>query len=123
MVVGVSRPQYETLYRRAHHPAEYYYALLNNQPMGFYPPRVLVGDARRHSAPLPPGHVNQSDGKGAAEDEYSLINSFVPPDAFTACRPACSGSPTAASTSRAKHTVASSETPTSASSTSGCYAK
>jgi error-prone DNA polymerase len=51
---------YETLYLRAHYPAEYYCALLNNQPMGFYPPRVLVGDARRRGVQILPVHVNQS---------------------------------------------------------------
>jgi error-prone DNA polymerase len=36
-------------------PRAFYCALLNQQPMGFYPPEVLVGDARRHGvATLPP---------------------------------------------------------------------
>jgi error-prone DNA polymerase len=39
---------YQSLYLKAHYPAEFYCALLNHQPMGFYPPEVLAGDARRH---------------------------------------------------------------------------
>ena len=33
---------------QAHHPAAFYAALLNNQPMGFYHPATLVKDAQRH---------------------------------------------------------------------------
>ncbi|HEY3107692.1 MAG TPA: DNA polymerase III subunit alpha, partial [Chloroflexota bacterium] len=39
---------YQSAWLRHYYPAEFYAALLNNQPMGFYPPHVLVGDARRH---------------------------------------------------------------------------
>ena len=57
-----ARTAYETLYLRAHYPAEYTCALLNNQPMGFYPPRVLIGDARRHGVSVLPVHLNLSGG-------------------------------------------------------------
>lgn len=59
---------YETLYLRAHYPAEYYCALLNNQPMGFYAPRVLIGDARRHGVTARPVHVNLSQSRCTVED-------------------------------------------------------
>ena len=39
---------YQTLWLKAHYPAEFYCALLNHQPMGFYSPEVVVGDAKRH---------------------------------------------------------------------------
>jgi error-prone DNA polymerase len=39
---------YQSAWLRHYYPAEYYAALLNNQPMGFYAPHVLIGDARRH---------------------------------------------------------------------------
>lgn len=55
-----AKTSYDTLYLRAHYPAEYYCALLNNQPMGFYAPRVLVGDARQHGVRTLPVHVNRS---------------------------------------------------------------
>jgi error-prone DNA polymerase len=51
---------YQTLYLKAHYPAPYYCALLNHQPMGFYPPEVLIGDARRHGVSVLPPDVNHS---------------------------------------------------------------
>jgi error-prone DNA polymerase len=39
---------YQSAWLRHYYAAEYYAALLNNQPMGFYAPHVLIGDARRH---------------------------------------------------------------------------
>ena len=44
-----------------HHPAHFLCALLNAQPMGFYPPAVLVSDARRHGVRVAPVDVLQSD--------------------------------------------------------------
>ncbi|HET7558406.1 MAG TPA: DNA polymerase III subunit alpha [Limnochordia bacterium] len=38
---------YQSAWLRTYHPAPYYAALFNNQPMGFYPPHVLVRDAQR----------------------------------------------------------------------------
>ncbi|HEX5506472.1 MAG TPA: error-prone DNA polymerase, partial [Thermomicrobiales bacterium] len=43
---------YECLWLRAHHPAEYTCARLNAQPGGFYPPAIVVGDARRHGVAI-----------------------------------------------------------------------
>lgn len=51
---------YQTLYLKAHYPAAFYCAILNHQPMGFYSPDVLVGDARRHGVPVFPPHINLS---------------------------------------------------------------
>jgi error-prone DNA polymerase len=51
---------YQTLYLKAHFPAEFFCALLNHQPMGFYPPGVLTGDARRHDVPILQPDVNLS---------------------------------------------------------------
>jgi error-prone DNA polymerase len=38
---------YASAYLKAHYPAVFYAALLNNQPMGFYHPATLVKDAQR----------------------------------------------------------------------------
>jgi len=38
---------YHSAWLRAHHPAAFFAALLRHQPMGFYPPAVLVAEARR----------------------------------------------------------------------------
>jgi error-prone DNA polymerase len=51
---------YESAWLRVHYPAEFYCALLNNQPMGFYSPDVLVGDARRHGIAIVRPDVNLS---------------------------------------------------------------
>jgi len=51
---------YQTLYLKAHFPAEFTCALLNHQPMGFYPPGVIAGDARRHGVPILRPDVNCS---------------------------------------------------------------
>src|SRR4029079_6538870 len=43
---------YQWAWMRHYYTAEYYAALLNNQPMGFYAPHVLIGGARRHGVQL-----------------------------------------------------------------------
>ena len=43
---------YASAYLKAHYPAAFYTALLNNQPMGFYHPSTLVKDATARR-PLP----------------------------------------------------------------------
>src|SRR4029078_888711 len=39
---------YATGWLKAHYPAEFFAALLNSWPMGFYPPSTLIHDAKRH---------------------------------------------------------------------------
>jgi len=56
-----AKTAYDTLYLRAYYPAEYYCAILNNEPMGFYAPRVVVSDARHHGVTILPINVNRSD--------------------------------------------------------------
>jgi error-prone DNA polymerase len=51
---------YQTLYLKAHFPAEFYCALLNHQPLGFYPPGVIMGDAQRHGIPVLRPEINTS---------------------------------------------------------------
>ncbi|HSC29321.1 MAG TPA: OB-fold nucleic acid binding domain-containing protein, partial [Vicinamibacterales bacterium] len=45
---------YASAYLKAHYPAAFYTALLNNQPMGFYHPATLVKDAQRHGVRFAP---------------------------------------------------------------------
>jgi error-prone DNA polymerase len=52
---------YASAYLKAHHPAAFVCALLNNQPMGFYHPFTLVKDAQRHGVRFRPVDVTQSD--------------------------------------------------------------
>ena len=43
-----------------YYPAEFLCALFNNQPMGFYPPHVLINDAKRRGFRILPPDINQS---------------------------------------------------------------
>jgi error-prone DNA polymerase len=51
---------YQTAYLKAHHPAEFLAAILSNQPMGFYPPEVIVNEARHCGVEVRPVEVNKS---------------------------------------------------------------
>jgi error-prone DNA polymerase len=74
---------YQTLYLKAYFPAELFCALLNQQPMGFYPPEVLIGDARRHGVPVLGPDVNASqeactlEGQGREEPAVRLGLRYV----------------------------------------------
>ena len=58
---GFALIAYQTLYLKRYHPGPFYCALLNHQPMGFYSPEVIIGDAQRHGITLLPPNVNRSD--------------------------------------------------------------
>lgn len=51
---------YQSAWLKRYHPAAFYCALLNHQPMGFWSPAVIVGDARRHGIVTHGPHVNHS---------------------------------------------------------------
>jgi error-prone DNA polymerase len=51
---------YASAYLKAHYPAAFYTAMLNNQPMGFYHPSTLVKDAQRHGVRFAPIDVQAS---------------------------------------------------------------
>jgi error-prone DNA polymerase len=58
---------------KAHYPAEFFCGLMNNQPMGFYSPRVVVNDARRWGLEVLPVDVNASvDGFSVERDGRAL---------------------------------------------------
>ena len=52
---------YASTYLKAHYPAAFFTAMLNNQPMGFYHPATLVKDAQRHGVSFLPIDVQSSD--------------------------------------------------------------
>ena len=52
---------YFSSWLKCHHPAAFYCALLNSQPMGFYSPSQLIQDARRHNISILPVDINQSE--------------------------------------------------------------
>jgi error-prone DNA polymerase len=64
---------YQSAWLRHHHPAEFLCALLNAQPMGFYPPSSLVRDAQRRGVEVRPPHVNLSGAKCAVQDDIVRI--------------------------------------------------
>jgi len=64
---------YQSTWLRHHHPREFLAALLNAQPMGFYPPASLVRDAQRRGVEVRPVDVNRSAAKCALEDDAVRI--------------------------------------------------
>ncbi|MFP3879632.1 MAG: DNA polymerase III subunit alpha [Dehalococcoidia bacterium] len=59
---------YQSAWLKKCYPAEFYCALLNNQPMGFYSPEVIVRDAKRHGIDILPTHINKSNARCTIED-------------------------------------------------------
>ena len=59
---------YHTAHLKLYYPAEFYVGLLNNQPMGFYSPAVIAGDAKRHGVAILPVDVKRSFAKAVVED-------------------------------------------------------
>ncbi len=64
---------YQSQWLRRHHPAEFLCALLNEQPMGFYPPATLVRDAQRRGVEVLPPDVNLGQSKCRIEGERVRI--------------------------------------------------
>jgi error-prone DNA polymerase len=59
---------YQSAWLRHHYAAEFLCALLNAQPMGFYPPATLVRDGQRRGVETRPPDVNISAAKCNVED-------------------------------------------------------
>lgn len=66
---------YVSAWLKHHYPVAFTCALLNSQPMGFYTPRQLVDDLRRHAGQVLPVDVSFSDW------ESTLEAGTAPPDA------------------------------------------
>ncbi|MDD5511421.1 MAG: DNA polymerase III subunit alpha [Dehalococcoidales bacterium] len=62
---------YQTIWLKCHYPAEFFAAVLSNQPMGYYPCRVLVADARRFGVRVLPVEINKS------ESDYTVENGAI----------------------------------------------
>jgi len=63
---------YASAYLKAHFPAAFYTALLNNQPMGFYHPATLVKDAQRRGVRFHPIDVQISDWDCTVEPDGGI---------------------------------------------------
>jgi len=59
---------YQSAWLRRSYPAEFLCALLNAQPMGFYPPASLVRDAQRRGVEVRTPHVNVSEAQCSLEE-------------------------------------------------------
>ena len=59
---------YQSAWLRRYYPGEFLCALMNAQPMGFYPPSSLVRDAQRRGVEVRPPHVNRSVAECTIED-------------------------------------------------------
>ena len=65
---------YQTLWLKCHYPAEFFAAILSNQPMGYYPPRVLAAEARRCGAAVLPPDVNKSSDLYTVEGDAIRVS-------------------------------------------------
>ncbi|MCB0385219.1 MAG: error-prone DNA polymerase, partial [Bdellovibrionales bacterium] len=63
---------YASCFLKRHHPEVFTCALLNSQPMGFYSPRTLIGDAQRHKVRFLPIHIQRSGYDYSLEKLVSL---------------------------------------------------
>ncbi|MDE3131805.1 MAG: DNA polymerase III subunit alpha, partial [Acidobacteriota bacterium] len=59
---------YQSTWLRVHYGPEFLCALLNEQPMGFYPPDALVHEAQRRGIDVRPPDVNASGAECEIED-------------------------------------------------------
>jgi error-prone DNA polymerase len=64
---------YASAYVRRHYLAEFFCALLNSQPMGFYSPRVLLNEARRVGVGVLPPDIHLSDEGFSIEENGEAL--------------------------------------------------
>ena len=64
---------YQAAWLKRHHPLEFFTALINNQPMGFYPMETLKEDARRFRVPFLNPCVNRSRVRCMPSDGSVLL--------------------------------------------------
>jgi DNA polymerase III alpha subunit len=64
---------YASAYMRCYHPAEFFCALLNSQPMGFYSPRVLLNEVRRIGIEILPPDIHSSGENFTVEEDSSAL--------------------------------------------------
>ncbi len=71
---------YQSCWLKYYYPAEFMCALLNNQPMGFYPSHVLTNDAKRHGIRILAPDINLSglrcrvEGRNGIRIGFGYIN-------------------------------------------------
>ena len=65
---------YQAAWLKRHHPLDFFVALMNNQPMGFYPLETLKEDARRFGVPFLNPCVNLSQVKCVPDQGCLLLS-------------------------------------------------
>ncbi len=63
---------YQSTWLRVHYPAEFLCALLNEQPMGFYPPDSLIGEAQRRGVRILAADVNHSGAECTLAEDGAI---------------------------------------------------
>jgi len=61
---------YQSAWLKRYHPAAFACALLNNQPMGFWPPAIIVSDVKRHGIAVLPVDIGRSLTRCTVEDRH-----------------------------------------------------
>ncbi len=70
---------YASSWFKTYYPDIFCAAMLNSQPMGFYPPAQLVRDAREHGVKVLPVDINISDWDAALEGEAMFDPMHIEP--------------------------------------------
>src|ERR1700730_13714218 len=89
-----ARTSYETAWLKLNHAVEFGCGLLNNQPMAFYHPSVLVEDLKRHGVTVLPVDVNRSDVRCLPEPlavEDPISSARLAPTALSEGPPSSTG--------------------------------
>lgn len=61
---------YHSAWLKRYYPAAHYTALLNNQPMGFWSPSVIVGEAKRRGVVVLPVEIHRSRRRCSLEEGH-----------------------------------------------------
>ena len=64
---------YQAAWLKCHHPLEFFVALMNSQPMGFYPVETIKEDARRFGVPFLNPCMNHSEVKCTHHNDSLLL--------------------------------------------------
>ncbi|WP_425433738.1 error-prone DNA polymerase [Nocardioides exalbidus] len=76
---------YASSWFKLHYPAAFLAGLLRNQPMGFYSPQSLVGDARRHGVDVRRPDITRSAAQ--ADLEPVVVGPVAPTGPAACCEP------------------------------------
>jgi len=75
--VSFSYLVYASSWIKYHYPAAFTAALLNAQPMGFWSPHTIIGDARRHGVVIRTPDLNQSAATATLEPDESSTGGWA----------------------------------------------